>query len=188
MAACDFLSSPGSRYGAFCCDEDHVQGPPPVIAPRRGHHLMRPATIRPAWHASSARVAAAAEYEKEHRSVLAAWLRRSGQVAVRPVRELAQPAARRIARVGGGGAAAAGMVLGSWLSAPAAGAQSAGTAHLQAGGLRRAVEWAGSRGTRSTRRWLGRGLSRSAGSAGGRRWTWPRSWRMAGCPSTTDPR
>ena len=50
--------------------------------------------------------------------------------------------------------------------------------------------WSGpvSPGTRSTRQWPGSGLSRSTGSAGGRRSIWLRICRVAFCPFTTAPR
>lgn len=69
-----------------------------------------------------------------------------GEVAVegaRLVRDPARPAAGRIARGGTGAVAAAGMVLGSWLFPPAAGAQIAGDGLPRGGGPRAAVEWAG---------------------------------------------
>ncbi len=69
------------------------------------------------------------------------WLRRSRETGARLVRKPARPAAGRIARGGTGAVAAAGMVLGSWLFAPASGAQIAGTGQPRWGGP--AVEWAG---------------------------------------------
>lgn len=59
------------------------------------------------------------------------------------VREPARPAVGRIARQGIGAVAAAGMLLGSWLFPPAAGAQIGETGHPRAGGPRAAVEWTG---------------------------------------------
>jgi hypothetical protein len=71
-------------------------------------------------------------------------LRRSRVPGARLVRNPARPAAgARIARGGTGAVAAAGMVLGSWLSPPASSAQIAGVGHRQGGDRRAAVEWAG---------------------------------------------
>jgi hypothetical protein len=71
------------------------------------------------------------------------WLRRSREAGAGLVRNSARPAVGRIAREGIGAVAAAGMVLGSWLFPPAAGAQIAGAVHPRGGGPRAAVEWAG---------------------------------------------
>jgi hypothetical protein len=72
------------------------------------------------------------------------WLRRSREPGATLVRNPVRPAAgARIARGGTGAVAAAGMVLGSWLSPLASSAQIAGAGHPQGGGRRAAVEWAG---------------------------------------------
>jgi hypothetical protein len=70
------------------------------------------------------------------------WLRWARELLARPVREPGRRAVGRIA-LGGTGAVAAAVVLGSLLSAPAAGAHSARTGHQQGRGRGPAVEWAG---------------------------------------------
>ena len=71
------------------------------------------------------------------------WLRRPRDAGVRLVRSPARPAGGRIARVGVGAVATAGMVLGLSLWPPASGAQITEAGHPPVGGRRAAVEWGG---------------------------------------------
>jgi hypothetical protein len=71
------------------------------------------------------------------------WLRRSRDQGADPTRSAARPARGWIVSGGTGAVAAVGMVLSSFLFAPASSAQVAGAGRSRTGGPGAAVEWAG---------------------------------------------
>jgi len=104
---------------------------------------MPPTTRRRPW-ARLVSAGRASGGEREGRTVMTGWLRRSREAGARLVRNPARPAIGWIAGRGTTSTVAAvGVVLGSWLFAPASSAQIAVAGNSRAGGSGAAVEWAG---------------------------------------------